>query len=375
MAYLIIGILLIWHFPILAQEQNQESLAWPTNSSQLMSSSFGEYRDNHFHSGIDIKTWGQTGYNVVAIADGWVSRIKVSPYGYGRALYITLHDRRTVVYGHLERFAQDIDDYVWNAQKNRGEYSVELWPIRDQFPVKKGQIVAYTGESGVGPPHLHFEIRTPYGHPVNPLEQGYNVNDTIRPALREIVLTPMNANSAVDGIPLPRFVRVTANNGIARIQTPITIKGQIGIAFRAFDQANGAANAFNIYRATLEIGDSLWFETTYNQVSFEETRQIRIEREWRYNIQGKGVFAKLYRHPKNTLRFFLKNMSGLIDSDRLAQNPIPFKITVQDFAGNTTQVIGELIPEPIESVITDDVSMPDTTIAGKNNGITFSKSF
>jgi hypothetical protein len=352
-------VFLLLYNSAVAEDQHTQSLTWPTDASNLMTSSFAEYREHHFHSGIDIKTWGQTGYKVFAVADGWVSRIKVSPLGYGRALYITLHDGRTIVYGHLEEFANPVSDYVWNAQKNRGQYSVELFPAKNQFPVKSGQVVAYTGESGAGPPHLHYEIRLPGQQPVNPLSQGVEIEDTIRPTIRYISLTPMNAYSAVDGIPMPRLIRMSAHSGLAVLEEPVMIQGQIGFALRAFDKANGAANRFNVYRAVLEIGDSIWFETTYDQFGYHQTNQILLERDWRLNVQGKGSFIRLYRHPKNTLGFYPPEMNGVVDCRQFTSSPVPFRIAVEDYNGNLAQVRGELVPSSLRELPqVDDFDQP-----------------
>jgi hypothetical protein len=360
MTWSVLAIVLLISYSAEASENPEvKRLVWPTNASHLITSSFGEYRENHFHSGIDIKTWGQTGYKVFAVADGWVSRIKVSPYGYGRALYITLNDGRTVVYGHLQDYADPISDYVWNAQKNRGQYSVELFPAKGEFSVTAGQLVAYTGESGVGPPHLHFEIRNDQEEPLNPLTQGLQIEDDVRPVIAEIAISPMNCYSRVNKSPLPYFVRVHAVNGTAVLSDPISVQGQIGFSVRANDWAVPDGNIFNIYRAVLQIGDSTWFQTTYDRFSYTETRQILLDREWRFNVQGKGKFTKLYRHPRSSLDFGHSKMSGIVDS-RKFDSLVPFRITVEDHSGNVSQVRGELlmVKPPVAPMYMDDVNEP-----------------
>jgi hypothetical protein len=357
-----ITIILIFVGQITARENPDKSLLWPTDASHLMTSSFAEFRDNHFHSGIDIKTWGKTGYKVFAVADGWVSRIRVSPFGYGRALYITLNDGRTVVYGHLQDFADPISQYVWNTQLNQGNYSVQLFPQKNQFPIRKGQIVAYTGESGVGPPHLHFEIRNSKEEPLNPLDEGINVKDSIKPTISQIAISPLNANSTVDGIPLPKIYTPQAK----ATEPQFTVSGQIGLAVKTFDRADGADNLFNVYRASLFINDSLWYQSTYDRFGFDENLQIRLERDWRLYVDGKGTFTRLYRVPGNNLAFVPKRETGVIDCQRFT-SPIPFRIQVEDFSGNTAQIQGELIPEPQTPNSISEISMPgmlDSPLSG-----------
>jgi len=347
MTWLTLAIILLISRTIDASEnQEAKALVWPTDASHLITSSFAEYRDGHFHSGIDIKTWGKTGYKVFAVADGWVSRIKVSPYGFGRALYITLNDGRTVVYGHLQDFSDPISDHVWNVQKANGRYSVELFLSRHEFPVKAGDLVAYTGESGVGPPHLHFEIRNNDEEPLNPLTQGIRIDDSIRPVIAEIAVTPLDDRSRVNGSPVPYFVTPTAGQsktGSIVIGSPIRVQGRIGISIRADDWAVADGNAFNIYRIILKIADSTGFETSYDQFSYGQTRKILLERDWRFDVQGEGKFVRLYRHPKNTLSFHPSNLKGIINCNDF-ESLIPFRIVAEDCAGNTAEVKGELLP-------------------------------
>ena len=365
MTWLVFAIVLLFSCGARASENPKaKSLVWPTNASHLITSSFGEYREGHFHAGIDIKTWGQTGYKAFAVADGWVSRIKVSPYGYGRALYITLNDGRIVVYGHLQEYAEPINDYVWNAQKNRGQYSVELFPVKNQFPVTAGQVVAYTGESGVGPPHLHFEIRNAREEPLNPLMQGVKIDDALHPIIAEIAISPLDSYSRVNKSPLPYFARIHATNGETVLSDPVSVKGKIGFSVRAYDLAVPNGNIFNIYRAELQIGDSTWFQTAYDQFSYAQTRQILLDREWRFNVQGEGKFTRLYRHPKSTLDFRHKGMNGIVECKDFSDS-VPFRIIVEDHSGNVAQVSGELLimtPSviPMYSDNVDELILPDS---------------
>ena len=339
-----ITIILTFTIKIIARENQNKSLLWPTDASHLMTSSFAEFRDNHFHSGIDIKTWGTTGYKVFAVADGWVSRIRVSPFGYGRALYITLTDGRTVVYGHLKDFSDPISQYVWDAQISQGHYSVQLFPEKNQFPVQKGQIVAYTGESGLGPPHLHFEIRTSKEELLNPLNQGIDIKDSVTPTISQIAISPLNATSTVDGVPLPKIFTPQAKSSTQSATPQFTVSGQIGFAVKTSDRADGADNMFNIYRAKLFIADSLWYETTYDQFGFDENLQVRLERDWRFYVDGKGAFTRLYRVSGNTLDFGPKKETGVFNCQNYTSS-VPFRIQVEDYSGNTAQIQGELLPE------------------------------
>jgi len=159
---------LVFLFFVSVDKSLSGDYVWPTNASKYLTSNFCEYRDNHFHSGIDIKTWGKNGYKVFAIDDGSLVRLKVSPYGYGKVLYIQHNDGRFSVYGHLLKFVDRFQKIVKNEQKKRGKFSVEMFFKGGYITVEKGELIAYTGRSGTVSPHLHFEIRDENHNPINP---------------------------------------------------------------------------------------------------------------------------------------------------------------------------------------------------------------
>ena len=127
-----------------------QEYVWPTNASRYLTSAFGEFRARHFHGGIDIKTWGTTGFDVVATQQGWLTRMKVSPFGYGKVLYLGHPDGRTSVYAHLLRFAPKIQGLLEAEQERQGRFSVELFFRRREIPVAQGELIAFSGRSGIG---------------------------------------------------------------------------------------------------------------------------------------------------------------------------------------------------------------------------------
>src|SRR5690606_37395862 len=143
-----------------AQDYPQGYFRSPLDIPLYLSGNFGELRNNHFHAGIDIKTAEQEGLKIYAAAEGYVSRIKVSPYGYGNAIYVRHPNAYTTTYGHLSKYADKIQDYIKKAQYERESFAIELFPDASEFPVSKGELIAYSGNSGGSAgPHLHFEIR------------------------------------------------------------------------------------------------------------------------------------------------------------------------------------------------------------------------
>jgi hypothetical protein len=171
-------------FPIMAQDYQ-----WPLKIAPRLSSQFGDYRIGHWHAGIDITTRGKPGYKVYAVSDGYVFRVKTSYWGYGSALYLKLNDGRYAVYGHLTRFSTRIDDYVFRRQMKSKSYYQDIFFSPGEFPVKKGEYIALSGQSGSGAPHLHLEIRDEHNLPVNPLKGIFYLPDNKPPVLDYLVIS------------------------------------------------------------------------------------------------------------------------------------------------------------------------------------------
>ena len=181
--FLLIVILLV-NQNVLAQKYTP-----PFDFKMLLSGTFGELRSNHFHSGIDIRTQGVEGHKVKAIADGYISRIKISTSGFGKAIYIT-HPQtgHTSVYAHLQKFSQKIDGIVKKEHYKQERFEIDFFPNKDALQIKQGEIIALSGNSGgSGGPHLHFEIRdTKSEHPINPLQFGFDITVNMAPVLENL---------------------------------------------------------------------------------------------------------------------------------------------------------------------------------------------
>jgi murein DD-endopeptidase MepM/ murein hydrolase activator NlpD len=163
----------------------------PIEIPLLLSGNFGELRSNHFHSGLDIKTQQKVGIPIYAPADGYVKRLKISHFGYGKALYIIHPNGYSTVYAHLQKYAGDIQKFVKENQYQKETYTLELYPEANQLSVKKGDLIGYTGDSGsTGGPHLHFEIRDASSRPMNPMLFGINIPDTKNPTINGIYAYP-----------------------------------------------------------------------------------------------------------------------------------------------------------------------------------------
>jgi len=197
--FITIIIIIITPLLLKAQQYPQNYFASPVNSKILLSGTFAELRTNHFHSGIDIKTQFASDKTLYAVADGYVSRIKVFPDGYGYALYITHPNGYVSVYAHLQKYSKEIQEYVKKRQYELKSFQLDIFPTSNELKITKGSIIGYSGNTGSSfGAHLHFEIRDSKTEmPINPLFFGYDVKDSIRPKIKHLKIYPASSLSLV----------------------------------------------------------------------------------------------------------------------------------------------------------------------------------
>lgn len=340
---------------------------WPTDASNYLTSSFAEYRPGHFHAGIDIKTWGRIGYKVFAIQDGHIMRIGVSPYGYGKVIYQKLDSGEITVYAHLDQFNDELQNYVKQEQKRKQAYRINNYLRRDQFPIKKGDIIGYTGASGIGSPHLHFEIRDSNNNPINPFLLGYKIEDTIPPMVGAISITPLDFHARVNADVIPLIEKPTLlNKGNYKLASQPLVSGNIGFAIDCFDQADGVNHSFAVYKLDFYIDEVLYFSAKYDKFSYDVSNLIDIDRDFRLMSRGIGRFQKLYKEKFNQLPFYSpsEHEIGIIKSDlnfdkdalsqdRLGSGEHQFIVELYDFFGNVTTVTGSFIVGERQKIYAD----------------------
>ena len=332
---LFLYIILLSFWPILAAMAGD--YIWPTDASTIMTSSFCEFRPRHYHAAIDIKTWNRTGYRIFAIEDGYIMRVRVSAYGYGKAIYLKLKDGNIVVYGHLQRFMPDLEAYVDKIRQTRQQYSVDLFLTSNQFPVRKAQVLGYTGKTGIGVPHLHFEIRNPQNKPINPLQfYSGTITDNIEPELYELALIPEEYTSLINFTQDTFFVNLQQRSNISLPDT-LQISGKVGLALKSWDRANGATNLFSFYRANMWIDDSLVYSVEYDLFSYSSTDLIELDKNFSLWRKQDGIFHNFYRHPYNRLPHYLNTPDGggYLDSEKLKVGIHHLKIKLYDFWNNS----------------------------------------
>ena len=278
----------------------------PLDFRLLLSGTFGELRGNHFHAGIDFKTKGVEGQNIYAIADGYISRIKVSSYGYGKALYINHPDGKTSVYAHLQKFSKKIDTIVKKEHYKRKQFEINIFPKANSLKVKQGEIIALSGNSGSSQgAHLHFEIRdTKTEHPLDPLDYGFKVIDNISPIIKEIKIFD------IDNHDLSSTYKISKKNKKYYTQDTIYSNSKVGIGIYTYDQSNDAYNKNGVNDIKMYIDSVLIYHFELDQLDFSKNKYINAHIDYEEKVLSKRKFHKCFRLPNNSL----KNYKTLINN-------------------------------------------------------------
>ncbi|GAB4267952.1 MAG: hypothetical protein Kow0029_02880 [Candidatus Rifleibacteriota bacterium] len=323
-----------------------KDLIWPLDIEISQSSSFAEFRGFRFHAGIDLRTKRQNGFPVRAIADGFISRIKVQYRGYGYALYIDHPELKTrVVYGHLQDFAGEPGLYVKKKLQRIGKrFGIDDFFGPDRFPVKKGQIVAYSGESGSGPSHLHFETRTFADEPFAPAKLGYRPPDNIFPAFHKFYLEPFSFPCEINRSFLPFSTNLTKKKiGVYSLPEPIAINGSVAIQTGVSDN-NGMGNVFGVEKISLKLNGEETFSRDFNQFSYTQNSECpQVYDYFKSNMKHTGYVVNLFKGQQETLPFSkdYKPFSGVISSDKIGEQAI-VEVNARDFGGHEIQLSGNL---------------------------------
>ena len=307
----------------------------PLEIPLILSGTFGELRTNHFHSGLDIKTQGRQGFNVHASAKGYVSRIKISHWGYGKVLYLTHPNGYTTVYAHLKKFAPKIEAYVKKYQYEKESFTLQLFPKADELVVEKNEIIAYSGNTGgSGGPHLHFEIRSGNSNPINPMLFGIEIPDTRAPEIRAAVAYSFGDSSHVNQSNRVKELRILKNKNGSLTTAPIKAYGTIGFGINVIDKQNGALNNNGIFSLEMTVNGKKVYQHKVDTYAFSETRYINTLIDYGRFYKKRQRIQKCFVEPANKLSIYsnLVNNGYLQIHDSLSYI---VKITAKDVKGNS----------------------------------------
>lgn len=346
-------------YTFIAFAQGDASLhsAYPSNYFQkpldiplVLSGTFGELRSNHFHAGLDLKTQQKEGLNVFAAAEGYISRIKISHWGYGKAIYITHPNGFTTVYAHLQKFNDRIEAYIKKQQYKKESFEVHVFPSSKALPIKKNEIIALSGSTGgfVGP-HLHFEIRdTKTEKPINPMLFGIQVTDAKKPRINTLIGYALDTNSQINGIGIPTKISlINLKNGELQAQK-IKAYGKIGFGINAYDQLDGAYNKNGLYNLSMLVNGKKVHEFEAASFSFSESKYINLLIDYERFANLKQRVQKCFIEPSNKLSLYTKSQNnGYITIEDGLNYTV--EIIAKDFKGNQQKVTIPIIgkKEPI----------------------------
>lgn len=321
------------------QITDKDYYASPVKIPISLAGNFAELRPNHFHAGIDIKTQGKTGLPVYAAADGYIARIQISQTGYGNALYINHPNGTTTVYGHLRNFVKPVQDYIRNVQYEKETFAIDQTLPENLFPVKKGEQVAFSGNTGSsGGPHVHFEIRkTKEEVLLNPLLFNFEVKDKIKPTIQSLMIYPVSEDASVSGKQTAqRFdVALVGNAYQLKVNKTIPVWGEIGFGVQSVDLLDGNANKCGIYSIRLVVDDQLIYSFAMDDLVMDQTKYVNSHMDYAAAVKTGRRLYRTWLEPGNKMNIYNEvQKRGVIDATDDKIHTVKYEIA--DVAGNTT---------------------------------------
>jgi hypothetical protein len=307
----------------------------PLDIPMELAANFGELRPNHWHMGLDIRTEQREGLSVYAAAEGYVAYIGVRPQSFGRFIIINHPNGYSTLYAHLNDFNPQLQQYVWDKQHELESWAVELDIPEEKFPVRKGQFIAYSGNTGGSQgPHLHFEIReTKTDRSLNPLLFGFPVQDNVPPAISKVAMYDRSLGTYYQ---TPKFFPLKKTDSGYIIPKTRVIKtglNKISFAIQATDRYTGSQNPNGIYTARIFMDDDRISEFILDKIDYPESEFINAQIDYRYYKSGKGYLQHISPLPGDSGRVYnIYNEDGTI----MLNDTLPHSITIEagDVQGN-----------------------------------------
>ena len=339
-------------FIVFISAKSQSKYDFPVELPVYLSGSFAELRPNHFHSGIDIKTRGKTGYKIYSLEDGYIQRIQITLGGNGKALYIKHDNGQSSVYAHLEKFSPRIQKIVKEIQYSEKKFEIRLFPKKNQYRIKKKELIGFSGNTGRSTgPHLHYEIRDKNDNPINPLTfKKEKLEDTIPPIIKSLFYKQLFKNN--EGLfedPKVGFKKLNFKKIKEKyISDTLKVSGIIGFGIDAFDKMNFTNNVMGINKIETFLDNNKIFNMDFNKFSFNEWRHINTFIDYATYKKNKLTIQKLFTTYYNPLEMYDRSLGdGSMDLTKLeslnSNNSHIYKILLYDFNSNITEILVPLI--------------------------------
>ncbi|OAB28807.1 Peptidase family M23 [Flavobacterium fryxellicola] len=333
----------------------------PLDIPMQLSGNFGELRPNHFHAGFDLRTQQKEGLKVFAVADGYVSRIKISTFGNGKTIYINHPNGYTSVYGHLKVANGEIESFIKKTHYKEQSFEIEMFFKPDEMVVKKGDVIAFSGNTGSSEgPHLHFEFRdSKTEFVINPMLFGYNkfLRDTKKPTVSGVYVYPLDSKTTVNRSKRPLLLNVSLQKDGTYLADKVVANGAIGFGISAYDSDDVSFNNNGVYKVQSFYNGKPNFGFEFNTYSFDEMRYINALIDYsKYKKMQQRVLKLFMKAPSNLSIIHADENKGVL---QIAPNLASlYRVEVSDYFGNLKTISipiqydllpTVISPEPIQS--------------------------
>jgi hypothetical protein len=325
---------------------------YPLDLPPTTAGSFGELRPNHFHSGLDFKTNGRTGYPVHAAQDGYVSRLRIQFGGFGNAIYITHPGGFTTVYGHIESFSSEMARLIRQQQYQQQSFEVDFNPAPLQLPVCQGDVIALSGNAGASEgPHLHFEIRdSETQQTINPQLFGLTIPDKVPPTLSTLCVYHLGDGPFSEKTPR-QFFRVAGAAGIYHMMKPqvISVSGETGFGITAADMNSASLNHNGIYSIELKVDGRKVYTFAVERFAFDQTHAINAYIDYPSFLTVHKFIQKCFILPGSKISLYPQSINrGIVNFNDDTIHDVEY--VVKDIAGNTSSLKIKVKSSPPKAV-------------------------
>lgn len=317
---------------------------WPVRATRALAANFGELRANHYHMGLDCKTERRENLPILAAASGHISRVKIEKFGFGRAIYIDHPNGLTTVYAHLNDFYPELEKYVTEQQYRLQSWAVSLDIPPGLFPVKQGDFIAYSGNTGGSQgPHLHFEIRdTKTEKVLNPLLFGFPVEDRVPPDVLRLALYDRRLSTYEQS---PRIIALSRKAGVYHPASGkiLVNSDRVSLAFTAYDRYSGSTNQNGIFAAELWVDGKLMSGFVMDSIGYDETRYLNAHIDHAFRKKGGAYLEHLSLLPGSAKGIYVlgNKPDGIITLE--PNQPRKVEVKIYDANGNVSTIQSELI--------------------------------
>ncbi len=331
---------LILNNQILIADSIENRYVPPLDIPLSISGNFGDIRSGTFHFGVDFRTNEKTGFPVYAIANGYVSRIKIEPGGYGRAIYINHPNGTTSVYGHLKALKNEFAEFIKNEQYKRESFFIDYYFEPDQFPIKQCEIIGFSGNAGLSSgPHLHFEIRdSRTQNPLNPIVEELPIIDTFKPVIKSLWVYS-NTGYGSEKKNKSKNYQIVGSNGDYKIKNNniIELPEYAGLGIETFDEITDPSKKLSFFSSQMFLDSVLWFEMSFDQMSFDQVNYVNSCIDYE---QKNAENINIYKHfllPNQEMLAYKKNINrGWLNFSDSSIHAITFVVT--DEYGNVSNL-------------------------------------